>query len=378
MYGVRRSGGSEPAQGYPGEFVSGNYFRMFGINAYAGRVLDPNDDRPRALPVAVMSYRLWQQRYGLDPSVIGSVFNLSDRPFTVVGITPPAFFGDTLRNDPPDFFIPLATENDDINKPETHWLDLIGRIQRSARVVSIEAQMRVELKQWLPSHWGGMSVNDRARFPEQTLFLSAGRAGITSLREEYEHWLQILMMVSGFVLLIVCANVANLTLVRGLERRRQTSVSMALGAPALRLVRQVLTESLLLSLLGGAAGLAIAFAGKRLILHFAFPPLSGMAGIPISASPSVPMLSFAFGVSWITGLAFGIAPAWMATRIDPIEALRGASRRPSAWPHSQERHWWCCRSPYRWFCSRRQGCSPPPCTISRSKISDSIRIGAWW
>jgi len=90
---------------------------------------------------------------------------------------------------------------------------------------------------------GRVSVNDRAGFPEQTLFLSAGRAGITSLREEYEHWLQILMMVSGFVLLIVCANVANLTLVRGLERRRQTSVSMALGAPALRLVRQVLTES---------------------------------------------------------------------------------------------------------------------------------------
>ena len=230
-----------------------------------------------------MSYRLWQQRYGSDPSVIGSVFNLDDKPFTVVGITPPGFFGDTLRNTPPDFFLPLNTEpfvevDADLNKYDTHWLDLIGRIQPGAKPASIEAEMRVELKQWLRSHWGEMSANDRAKFPEQTLFLSPGGAGITSMREQYEHWLQILMMVSGFVLLIVCANVANLMLVRGMERRRQTSLSMALGARASRLVRQALTESILLSLFGGAAGLAIAFAGTRLILHFAFPSSAGLGG----------------------------------------------------------------------------------------------------
>jgi predicted permease len=326
LFGVRRSGSSEAAQGYPGEFVSGNYFTMFGINAYAGRVLTASDDRPGAPPVAVMSYRLWQQRYGLDSSVIGSVFNLDDKPFTVVGITPPGFFGDTLRN-PPDFFLPIVAEGEDVSKPDRAWLDLIGRIQPGATSASIEAQMRVELKQWLRSHWGDMSANDRLRFPKQTLFLSPGGAGITSMREEYEHWLQILMMVSGFVLLIVCANVANLMLVRGLERRRQTSLSMALGARASRLVRQALTESVLLSLLGGAAGLGIAFAGTRLILHFAFPPAAhGIADIPISASPSTPVLLFAFGISLVTGVAFGIAPAWMAIRVDPIEALRGASR----------------------------------------------------
>jgi predicted permease len=273
-----------------------------------------------------MSYRLWQQKYGLDPSVVGSVFNLSDKPFTVVGITPPGFFGDTLRANPPDFFLPLATEGDDINKPDTHWLDLIGRIRPGAAPASLEAEMRVELKQWLRSHWGEMSANDRAKFPEQTLFLTPGGAGITSMREQYEHWLHILMMVSAFVLLIVCANLANLMLVRGMERRRQTSLSMALGAQASRLVRQALTESMLLSLLGGAAGLVSAFAGTRLILHFAFPPAGGMAGVPINASPSMPVLLFAFGLSLITGVAFGIAPAWMATRVDPIEALRGASR----------------------------------------------------
>ncbi|MGI8741670.1 MAG: ADOP family duplicated permease [Bryobacteraceae bacterium] len=331
LFGVRRSGSSEAAQSYPGEFVSGNYFTMFGIKAYAGRALTAQDDQPGAPPAAIMSYRLWQQQYGSDPSVIGSVFNLDEKPFTVVGITPPGFFGDTLRSAPPDFFLPLATEpfvevDADLNKYDTHWLELIGRIQPGAKPASIEAEMRVELKQWLRSHWGEMSANDRAKFPNQTLYLSPGGAGITSMREQYQHWLQILMMVSGFVLLIVCANVANLMLVRGMERRRQTSLSLALGARASRLVRQALTESMLLSLFGGAGGLAIAFAGTGLILHFAFPTNGGMAGVPISASPSLPVLLFAFVASLVTGVAFGIAPAWMATRVDPIEALRGASR----------------------------------------------------
>src|SRR6266478_2452696 len=147
LFGVRRAGGSDAAQGYPGELVSGNYFAMFGIGPYAGRLLTASDDRTGAPPVAVMSYRLWQQKYGLDPSVVGSVFNLSDKPFTVVGITPPGFFGDTLRATPPDFFLPLATEGDDINKPDIHWLDLIGRIRPGAAPASLEAEMRVELKQ---------------------------------------------------------------------------------------------------------------------------------------------------------------------------------------------------------------------------------------
>lgn len=186
--------------------------------------------------------------------------------------------------------------------------------------------MRVELKQWLRSHWSEMSPNDRARFPGQTLYLRPGGAGITSLREQYEHWLRILMMVTAFALLIVCANVATLMLVRGMERRRQISLAMALGARATRVVREALTESILLSLFGGAAGLAVAFAGTRLILHFAFPSFPGFAGVPIGASPSAPVLLFAFAISLVTGVAFGIAPAWMAAQVDPIEALRGASR----------------------------------------------------
>ncbi len=307
---------------------------MFGLGAYAGRALTAGDDRAGAPPVAVMSYRLWQDRYGADRSVIGAVFNVNDKPITVVGIAPPGFFGDTLRSTSPDFFLPLNTEplvesDADLNKYDTHWLNLIGRIRRDRAgpaAASVEAEMRVELKQWLLSHWGEMSADDRAKFPNQTLYLSPGGAGITSMREHYEHWLQILMAVSGFVLLIVCANVANLMLVRGMERRRQISLSMALGARTSRVVREPLLESLLLSFAGGAAGVAIAFAGTRLILQFAFPASPGSAGVPIDASPSLPVLLFALAISLATGLVFGIAPAWMAAQVDPIEALRGASR----------------------------------------------------
>jgi predicted permease len=333
LFGVRRAGSATPAQSYPGEFVTGNYFTLFGIRAYTGRALTVSDDQPGAAPVAVMSYRLWQQAFGFDRSVIGSVFDIDNKPFTVVGVTPPGFFGDTLRSSPPDFYLPLNQEplveaDSNLNDSDTHWLELIGRITPGriapgTQPTAVEAEMRVELKQWLRAHWGEMNANDRAAFPSQTLFLAPGGAGITSMREAYEHWLQILMMVTGFVLLIVCANVANLMLVRGITERRQTSLRMALGARPSRLVKQALTESVLLAVFGGAAGLAIAFAGTRLILHFAFP---AGAAMPISASPSMPVLLFALGVSVLTGVAFGMGPAWMTTRVDPMEALRGASR----------------------------------------------------
>jgi predicted permease len=235
LFGVRRSGSAEAAQSYPGKYVSGNYFTMFGIKGFSGRMLSAADDGPGAPPVTVMSYRLWHEKYGADPAVIGSVFNFNNQPFTVVGIVPPSFFGDTLTDRPPDFFLPLAaepviqTDTSALNYPSSHWLDLIGRIRPGVAAASVEAQMRVELKQWLRSHWADMTANERTNFPHQTLYLSPGGAGITSMREQYEHWLHILMWVSGFVLAIVCANVANLMLVRGMERRQQTSLSVALG-----------------------------------------------------------------------------------------------------------------------------------------------------
>jgi predicted permease len=305
---------------------------MFGVNAYQGRTITNNDDRAGSPPVAMMSYRLWQEQYARDPLIIGSAFNLDNKPFTIVGITPPPFYGDSLRYVPPDFFVPLSTEplvagdSSLLNQPDGHWLDLIGRIRPGASPDAIQAELRLELIQWLRSHWSDMDANSRKLLPKQTLYLNPGGAGIVSMREQYEHWLNILMLASGLVLAIVCANVANLMLVRGMEQRQQNSLSMALGARALRLLRQPLAESLVLSILGGAAGLGVAFAATRLILHFAFPPIEGMASVPIHASPSAPILLFTFAVSLITGVAFGIAPAWMATRVDPMEALRGSNR----------------------------------------------------
>ena len=327
--GVRRAHDNNVAETYMGEFVSGNYFTMFGLPAYAGRALSVSDDRPGAAPVAMMTYRVWEQKYGLDPSVIGAAFNIDDRPFTIVGITPPGFFGDTLRAKPPDFFLPIASEpmvsgaNSILHLPDTHWLDVIGRVRPNVSVGAIQSQMGVELQQWLKSHSGELRGNERRDLPKQAVYIRPGGAGITSMRDQYQRWLEILMMVSGFVLLIVCANVANLLLVRGMERRQQTALSMALGARPARLVRQALTESVVLSLLGGVAGLAIAFAGTRLILHFAF---SNRAALPISAAPSIPVLLFAFGVSLLSGIVFGITPAWLAVHADPVEALRGANR----------------------------------------------------
>lgn len=176
---------------------------MFGVGAYAGRALTAADDQAGAPPVAVISYRVWRQKYGLDPSVIGSVFNINGKPFTIVGVTPPPFYGDTLRNTPPDFFLPLATEplvqgdSSMLRQYDRHWFGLIGRIRAGAAPASIEAQMRVELQGWLRSHINDMGPNDRSRLSQQTLHLSPGGAGISSMRREYEHWLRILVMVSG-------------------------------------------------------------------------------------------------------------------------------------------------------------------------------------
>jgi predicted permease len=335
LYAIRRANTHEMVKSTLGEFVSGNYFTMFGVNTFIGRTLVSSDDTRSAPPVTVMSYRLWQQRYGSAPSVVGSVFEINGNPFTVVGITPPGFYGDTLRDSPPDLFVPLTfepqlqRESTLLDLKDANWLDIIGRVRPGVTQVSAEAEARVLLRQWQELHAGDMDANGRAVIAKQGFFLSAGGSGITSMREQYERWLQILMAASGFVLMIVCANVANLMLVRGIERRQQISLSIALGAQTSRLIKQALTESVLLSLCGGAAGLAIAFVGTRLILHFAFTTVPGFASVPISPTPSIPILLFAFGVSLLTGIAFGSAPAWMASRVDPIEALRGVNRSTS-------------------------------------------------
>jgi len=327
---VRLAGSVRASEPGNAEFVSGNYFSTFGISAFAGRTITPADDQRGAPPVAVMSHAAWREKYGSDLSIIGSVFNLNNKPFRIVGIAPAGFFGDTLRGGfSPAFWLPLATEpeirGDEsiLYHGDVHWLHMIGRIRPSAYPASVEAQARVQLRRWLMSHIADMDANERTVMSKQSLHLAPGGAGITFLRIEYQDGLRLLMIVSAAVLLIVCANLANLMLVRGIEGRRQTSLSMALGAPPLRLIGQALTESILLALMGGAAGVGLAYAGTRAILHIAFPEARLM---DIDADPSLPVLLFTFAVSVVTGVVFGLAPAWLTLRTDPVEALRGAGR----------------------------------------------------
>jgi predicted permease len=327
LVGVRRIGSNQPAESQRSEYVSGNYFSMFGIGPYTGRVLTPQDDRNGAEPVAVMSYRTWRQKYGLDPSIVGASFTINGQPFTVVGITPPGFFGDRLQYTPA-FWIPLANEplingsSSILDFPQQDWLDVIGRVTPGADVNSIEAHMQVELQQWLLSPVAKLQPGERALVPKQTLHLSPGGAGVQMMRDEYQAGLHLLMWVSGFVLLIACANVANLMLVRATSRKQQTSIRAALGAPRARQIGQVLIESTVLALLGGAAGVGLAFAGTRLLLQLAFQKNE----VAIHATTSLPVLAFTFTVALLTGILFGIAPAWMTATANPADALRGANR----------------------------------------------------
>jgi predicted permease len=326
--GVRRSGDPHVAESHIAEYVSGNYFLTFGVRAFAGRAIDADDDRPGAAPVAMITYRTWQERYALDPSVLGATFNMNGTPVTIVGVMPPGYFGDALRSNPPDFWLPLAIEpvvnhGGWVNNPDLHWLYVMGRIKPGVDIKAVEARMQVELRQWLSDRSGILGPAAAARIPRQTLHLSRGGSGIGLMRATYSAGLQLLMAISGFVLLIVCANLANLMLVRGLGRRRQTSISLALGAARSRLVRQALTESIVLALIGGAGGVAIAFAGTRTLLGAVF---AGSSNVPISATPDLAVLGFAFAISLLTGLVFGVAPAWTANRTDPLDALRGSGR----------------------------------------------------
>jgi len=327
---VRRAGSDNPAATGNGEYVSGNFFRTFGLSAWRGRIFTDADDWEGAPPVAVMSYRAWQEKYGSDPSVVGATYQINGHAFTLIGITPPGFFGAKLDSDEmPDFWLPLTTEpliagpTSRLKNPALAWLDLIGRIRPAANPKTLEAQLQAELHQWLQSHVQDMTPAEKAAWQKQTLHLTPGGAGVSLMRNTYRDSLRLLLAAAICVLLVACANIGNLLLARGLKNRQQVAVRVALGASRARLIRKALAESLTLSVLGGAAGIAVAWAGARLILHLAF---RADAAIPVNASPSLPVLLFALTVSILTGLVFGITPAWMTSHADPMEALRGANR----------------------------------------------------
>jgi predicted permease len=327
--GMTMRRGSDPAKFEHSEYVSGNYFTMFGIRPLAGRLLTPADDTPGAAPAVVMSYQAWQSEYGGDPALVGSTFYIEGQPATVVGIAPPGFFGDRIRGRPPAIWIPLAIEpvidgdNNLLHVLDSNWLYVIGRVKPGVGVGALQAKLSNSLRVWLASqdaytHNGGSTV-----IPRQHVVITPGGAGIQNLQQETGKGLYLLMAISGLVLLVACANIANLLLARGTTRKAETSIRMALGAARSRLVWQMLTESVLLACLGGLAGLALAYEGTRTILSLAFP---NSPNVPIEASPSLPVLGFAFLLSLATGIVFGIVPAWITSHSDPAEALRGVNR----------------------------------------------------
>jgi predicted permease len=314
------------------EYVTGNYFSTLGVGAFGGRVFTPDDDKPAAPPVVVMSHHAWATTYGSDPSLVGSSVTIEGHAFTVIGVTPPGFFGETLRGDPPDVWIPLQQEpliNGDISilrQPMSAWLRVIGRLRPGATIDGVSARLTGLLRQWMqydsgyPSNWMPDVIQS---LPQQVIAVVPAGAGVGIMKEQYARSLQILLAVCGLVLLIACANVANLLLARGVARRGQTAIRLAMGASRTQIVRQALVESVLLSIAGGIAGLFVSIGAARLLLSLAF---AGTTFLPVATLPSPLVLAFAFAVALVTGVVFGAAPAWFATRTDPIDALRGAGR----------------------------------------------------
>jgi predicted permease len=332
QFSVRRAERNDLAKPLRGEFVSGNYFDTFGIQAFAGRTLTPNDDRRTAPPVAMLGYRAWQQQYSSDPSVVGSTFVIEGHPFTIAGIAPPGFFGETLRSNPPELWIPLEQEplvnaqNSLLEQRISGWLRIIGRLKPGEHIDGIAPRLTVLLRQWMlhDSGWPAefMPLIQKA-LPTQQIKIVPGGAGVAAMQADYGDSLRILLAVCCMVLLIACANIANLLLARGAARRSQTSVRLALGASRRRLMRQSLTESVVLSILGGVAGIAVAYLGVKLLVALTF---HGARFVPIDAAPSWPVLGFAFALSLLTGMLFGTAPAWFTSHGNPADALRGANR----------------------------------------------------
>lgn len=325
---ARREGTQEPARSVMGEFVSGNYFRTFGLQPQAGRLFTDRDDTQGAPATAVMSYETWQIHFAGDPSIIGSTFLINTKPVTIVGIAPRNFFGDRLISTPPDYYLPIETmpllaNVPYLHDPEQNWLYIIGRVKPGTALGPLQQKVSALLRNELIATGRLSAQRDKDKLAKIHVALTPGGAGIQFMREQYGDHLRLLMWIASLVLIIACANVANLLLVRGIARGAEMSVRTALGAMRGRIIRQLLTESLLLAGLGGIAGLLLAYAGTRMLLALAFP---GSQNVPIHASPSLAVIGFACALSLLTGVLFGLAPAWIASKARPAEALRSGSR----------------------------------------------------
>jgi predicted permease len=328
---VRQDGSQHLARSLMGEFVSGNYFRTFGLQPRAGRVLSDADDVSGAPFVAVMSYETWQRDHAGDSSIVGSTFWVNTKSVTVVGVAPERFYGDRLSSTPPDFYLPIESMPALANAAYVHntdasWLYIVGRVKPGAALVPLQQKLSGLLRGVFASSPMFTGEAGKALLAKTHIVLTPGGAGIQAMQEQYSSHLRLLLWIAGAVLLIACANIANLLLVRGMGRRAEMSLRTALGAMRGRIARQLLTESLLLAGLGGVAGLAVAYEGTRMLIILAFP---GAQNVPIHATPSLAVLGFAFGLSLVTAVLFGVAPTWMAVQAQPADVLRSGTRTTS-------------------------------------------------
>lgn len=327
QWSVRR--GNQAAKSLHGEFVTGNFFSTLGLGAFTGRVFTDSDDRPGAPPAIVLSFRAWQGEFASDPTIVGSTIYVQTKPVTVVGIAPPGFFGDRITDTPPDFWIPvqlesyLRGESSILNHQASNWLYPLGRVRAGTNIEVLQQKLSAALRQWLSAHREYTENGGTSIIPKQHVVIVPAGGGIQNLQQETGKGLKLLMVLSSVVLLIACANIANLLLARGTARRSDVAVRMAMGAARIRLVRQMITESVILSCIGGVVGLAVAYAASRIILASAFPDARNL---PIDPSPSFPVLGFAFLIALVTGILFGLAPAWLSSRAQPAEVLRGSNR----------------------------------------------------
>lgn len=321
------------------QLVSGTYFPLLGVTADLGRVLTEADDQTLGQhAVAVVSHAWWEHKLGGDPAAVGKTITIDQTAYTIVGVAPKEFFGTTVGQ-APDFWIPLAME---AQLPPAHWngrtnklhqsLYLIGRLKNGALVQQANAAMTLLFKQFLQEQAGAQPGPERLRDIQQaSIELTPAARGIAGLRQQFSLSLQILMALVGVVLLIACANVANLLLARAANRRKEFALRLAVGAGRPRLIRQVLTESILLAGLGGLAGVALAWWGSRLLLLMAS---DNSVPLPIDVTPNLRILGFTLFSSLLSALMFGLAPALRAIQVDPNSALKSSRGSASGAPQS--------------------------------------------
>ena len=303
-----------------GELVTGNYFDVLGVRAHIGRTLTPDDDRtPGGHPVAVLSHNFWMRRFAGDPTVLNRTVSLNGLPMTVVGVAPAGFFGIVVGEEP-DVMVPVMMKAqmtptwDDLQSRTSRWLTVMARLKPDVSAVQAEAAMNVvyrQINEQELQQLSGVSQLFRDRFLAKHLFLRPGEKGRSDLRQQFTTPILVLMGMVGVVLLIACANVANLLLARGAARQKEVAIRLALGASRGKIVRQRLVESMVLSGAGALIGLAFAWWTGTLLLKML--PSDG-GGQTLSAVPDARVTAFAIAAALVTAVLFGLAPALSSTR----------------------------------------------------------------